>query len=364
MNVVAILWEVLRQSGAFLFHSSPYLLFGFLAAGALHGFLSAEFVAAHLGRGRLGPVWKAALFGLPLPLCSCGVVPAAVSLRRKGATKGATVSFLISTPETGVDSIAFTYAVMGPVMAVCRPAAALFTAVLGGLAEVLFGEKDPAPAEMENRGPACSSQVLAQARPTLGAKLREGMAFAFGDLLADLVPWLALGVVLAGAIATFVPDGFIAENLGGGWTARFAMLAAGVPMYICATASTPIAAALLAKGLSPGAALVFLLSGPATNAASIAALSGTMGRAATARYLASIAAGTLLAGWALDAWFPATGIGLGTFTEGAAENLPVWAEVFSTAALCLLALRSFAPRLLKRGTNPSACGCAPAPGGS
>lgn len=363
MNVVSILWETLRQSGAFLFHSSPYLLFGFLAAGALHGFLSAEFVAAHLGRGRLGPVWKAALFGLPLPLCSCGVVPAAVSLRRKGATKGATVSFLISTPETGVDSIAFTYAVMGPVMAVCRPVAALFTAVLGGLVEALLGGKDPGPAARSKEGD-CAVSAPGSASPTVGARLREGMAFAFGDLLADLIPWLALGIILAGAIAAFVPDGFIAENLGGGWAARFAMLAAGIPMYICATASTPIAAALLAKGLSPGAALVFLLSGPATNAASIAALSGTLGRAATARYLASIAAGTLLAGWALDAWLPATGIGLGTFTEGAAENLPVWVEVVSTAALCFLALRSFAPRLLKRGKNPSTCGCAPAPGGS
>ena len=177
-----LLIEILAQSWAFLIESTPYLLLGFAAAGLLHGFVSADFVAAHLGRGRFGPVMKAALLGVPLPLCSCGVLPAAMGLRSKGATKGATLSFLVSTPETGVDSIAITYALIDPIMTVVRPVAALVTAISAGLVETLFG-RESKPIESVETGCGCGSEGDEVNGRPVGQRVRHGMEFAFGELL-------------------------------------------------------------------------------------------------------------------------------------------------------------------------------------
>lgn len=309
---MSLLLEILRQSWLVLLDAAPYLILGFLIAGLLHAFLPPGTVAAHLGRGRFAPILKASLWGIPLPLCSCGVLPAALGLRSKGASKGAVFSFLVSTPETGVDSIAVSYGLLGPVLTVARPLAALGTAFLAGVLELWFGKEEKVPA------PKADFASIATRRG-LAASVKEGLAFAFGDFYRGVVPWLALGLVAAGAVTALVPDGWIEAHLAGPWAMPVA-LAAGIPLYVCATASTPIAAALLAKGLSPGAALVFLLSGPATNAASITVLARTFGVAATARYLGAIAAGSLAAGFALDALYPTLGAGLALPAPEAAES--------------------------------------------
>lgn len=344
--VLRVLWE----SARLLADSAPYLLFGFLAAGLLHGLVSAEGVARHLGRGKVGPVLKAALFGIPLPLCSCGVLPAALGLRRKGASKGATVSFLVSTPETGVDSIALTYALIDPVMTVFRPLAAFVTAVAAGVLESAFGREDT---DREPNRPSCGCRE--DAVPTgagVGARVREGVRFALGDLLGDLAPWLGGGFLAAGLITVLVPADFIHAHLGEGLTPLLVMLAVGIPLYLCATASTPVAAALLLKGLSPGAALVFLLAGPATNAASITALAGTLGVGATVRYLLAIAVGAVGMGAALDAVYGALGLSAHALAGASVEVFPPVVGVLSAVLLVALALRPFLPG---RGTPPEAC---------
>ncbi len=323
--VTGATWEVLVDS-------APYLLLGFLGAALLHGFVSADAVARHLGASRTGSVVKAALFGIPLPLCSCGVLPAALGLRRKGASRGATVSFLVSTPETGVDSIALTYALMDPIMTAFRPLAAFLTAVLAGVSENWFGRNGPPPAVPAPEAPGPRED-------SLGRRLSGGLRFAFGDLLGDLVPWLALGLVLAGGITVLVPEAFIQTHLGEGFWPLLVMLAVGIPLYLCATAATPVAAALILKGLSPGAALVFLLAGPATNLASLTALAGPLGVAATARYLAAIAVGALTLGALLDRVYLALGVPARALAGAGAEVFPP--AVGTAAALLLVALAAW-----------------------
>lgn len=323
-----------------LVESAPYLLFGFLVAGMLHAFVSTDLVARHLGGGRVASVVKAALLGVPLPLCSCGVLPAALDLRRKGASRGAVLSFLVSTPETGVDSMALSWVLLGPVLTAFRPLAAFVTAVAAGVLENVFGREGEAGPELAG---GCGCAPPRVDRRPLAARLGEGLRYAFGDLLGDLAPWLGAGFLAAGVIGAAVPEGALERTLGAGPLAYLVMLAVGVPLYICATASTPVAAALLLKGLSPGAALVFLLAGPATNAASLTALAGTLGWRATLRYLAAIAGVSLAMGALLDALFPGAGR-LALAGAGAAELLPPAAETACAAVLAALCLR---PLLLR-----------------
>ncbi len=342
--------RVLGESWHLLADSAPYLLFGFLAAGLLHGFVSTEAVGRHLGRGKLGSVVKAALFGIPLPLCSCGVLPAALGLRKKGASKGATVSFLVSTPETGVDSIALTYALMDPVMTIARPVAAFASAVAAGAAENLLG-RDDAPPEPPRLACGCREEALPDGTP-LAQRLREGLRYAFTDLLADLALWLGVGFLLAGLIGVLVPADFVQNHLGSGVLPLFVMLAVGIPLYMCATASTPIAAALVLKGLSPGAALVFLLAGPATNVASLTALAATLGVRSTIRYLVAISVGALAAGLALDWVYGALGLSARALVGASAEVFPPALGAVCAVLLIGLALRPYLPR---RGGAPHAC---------
>jgi len=350
LSWVDFLVGVFGESWRLFADSAPYLLFGFLAAGLLHGFVSTEAVGRHLGRGRLGSVVKAALFGIPLPLCSCGVLPAALGLRKKGASKGATVSFLVSTPETGVDSIALTYALMDPLMTLARPVAAFVTAVLAGVAENFLGRQE-APAEPSRLPCGCPEEPLPSGAG-LSARVREGLRYAFGDLLGDLALWLAVGFLLAGLISVLVPDTFIQAHLGAGVLPLFVMLAVGIPLYMCATASTPIAAALILKGLSPGAALVFLLAGPATNVASLTALAGTLGVRSTARYLLAISVGAVAAGFALDRIYAVLGLSARALVGASAEVFPPAVGLASALLLIALALRPYLPG--RRGA-PHAC---------
>ncbi|MDW7710003.1 MAG: SO_0444 family Cu/Zn efflux transporter [Deferrisomatales bacterium] len=344
--VLAGTWHILSDA-------APYLLFGLFAAGVIHAFVSAEGVARHLGRGKVRSVVKAALFGIPLPLCSCGVLPAALSLRKKGATKGATVSFLVSTPETGVDSISLTYALMDPVMTVARPVAAFATAVAAGTAENVFGREEPSP-EPPPSACGCREAHGSEAAGRL-ARAREGLRYAFRDLLGDLAPWLALGFLGAGLITVLVPPEFIEAHLGGGLLPLLAMLVIGIPMYTCATAATPIAAALVLKGLSPGAALVYLLAGPATSLASLTVVAGTLGIKTTLRYLAALSAGALAAGAALDWAYGALGLSAQALVGASTEVFPAGVGTGSAVALIALAVGPRLARLLSRERGACAC---------
>ncbi|MDP2960830.1 MAG: SO_0444 family Cu/Zn efflux transporter, partial [candidate division Zixibacteria bacterium] len=249
--------------------SSFYLLAGFLIAGLIHEFVSSKRLAQHLGGSSLKSILKAALIGAPLPLCSCGVIPAAISLRKEGASQEATVSFLISTPETGVDSIFISYALLDPLMTVVRPVAAIITSVFAGISEKLFGGKDNlriAPPEKE-----CCECEKDNSKPnnsgkTFWQRVKDSFYYGFLDFFGDIVIYIIFGYLLAALISTLIPEKFIMENFSGkGILPMLGMLAIGIPLYICSTSATPIASALILKGVSPGAALVLLLSGPATN---------------------------------------------------------------------------------------------------
>ena len=271
-------WRVLTEM-------SPYLLFGFFVAGLLSVVISPEWVERHLGQRGRWPVLKAAAFGVPLPLCSCGVIPVAASLRRHGATRGATTAFLLSTPQTGVDSILVTYSLLGPVFAVFRPIAALLTGLFGGSLVAMFdADNHAAAAETKRCKEACCSDTKA------GRWFARSMRYGFVTLARDIAKPLLVGVIAAGLISAIIPRDLFAGKVGSGIGAIFAMMVIGIPIYVCATASIPIAAVLVGTGIiSPGAAFAFLVTGPATNAATIATVWKVLGRRTALIYLATVA---------------------------------------------------------------------------
>jgi uncharacterized membrane protein YraQ (UPF0718 family) len=412
---LAACWDILVDS-------SVWMLFGFFMAGLLRAFVPADIVARHLGRGRAGNVFKAAVFGVPLPLCSCGVIPAAAGLRRMGASRGATASFLISTPETGVDSMAVSWALLDPLMTVLRPLSAFVTAMAAGLLidAADRGKPDAVPDhDAPSMAPACASGRCSCAasapgvpgvtsappagsdpRPSVPSSLRadlgafpgqegapqtsfvapagegaptaraaaadaghdlnaglprasrwrrfvDGQRFAFDDLMGDIAPWFGLGIVLAGLITLHLPEDLGAMLPGGG--AMLAMLVISMPMYVCATASTPIAAALALKGFSPGSLLVFLLAGPATNAATVLMVGRLLGRRSAVIYVASIAVATLACAVAADALYAALGFQvhawLGRAGGGEGGPVSVLAALFMLAALVRAVARPAVRRL-------------------
>ncbi len=312
-------WEILDES-------SLYILFGLFIAGLLQAFIRKERIAKYLGSQKIKSVFYAALFGVPLPLCSCGVLPMAMSLRKQGASKGATASFLISTPESGVDSMAITYALIDPLMTVFRPVAAFITAMTAGIVENLFPERK-SKEKIEEIKDSCifckekenSSQ---NHNHSLSYRITKGLHYAFVDLLGDIAKWLLIGIGIAGVISYLVPENVIGSYLGYGWQPMVVMLLVGVPLYICATASTPIAAALIAKGMSPGVALVFLLTGPATNVASLTVIGKFLGKRSALIYLASICLCAIILGIILNKIYLASGIDIKTSIGKAGEVIP------------------------------------------
>jgi len=294
----AILVNIAYQSWLVLGQMAPYLLFGFLVAGFLSVWLSPQWIERHLGRRGFGPVVKASLLGVPLPLCSCGVIPVSASIRRHGASRAATISFLLSTPQTGVDSIAVTYALLGPVFTVFRPIAAFATGLLGGGLVQLFGEPDPDRLSEHGKPPSCTEACCANAGSQSIAW--RALSYGFVTLPRDIGVALLIGVLVAGAIAAIVPDNQWQSYLGGGVISILIMMAIGVPIYVCATASVPIAAGLIHMGASPGAALAFLISGPATNAATIATTWKLLGKRSAFLYLLTIAISAVGCGLLLD----------------------------------------------------------------
>lgn len=279
---------------------SPYLLLGFGFAGILHAFVPARIYRRYLGKADFRSVLWAALIGVPLPLCSCGVIPTAMSLRKEGASRGATTSFLISTPQTGLDSILATAALLGIPFAVMRPVAALVTGLLGGLLVNAFTRRDPD----DN---VCSGQCATEqtVRKGFGGRLLDALRYGFVDMIQDIGRWLIIGLVIAGLITVFIPDDFFLRYAGTPLASMAVVLAISIPMYVCATGSIPIAAALMLKGITPGAALVLLMAGPASNMASMLVIRKVMGRKTMWIYLLSITLGAIGFGLIIDYLLPA-----------------------------------------------------------
>ncbi len=295
---------------------SPYLLLGFLLAGLMHAFVPGQMYSRYLARPTFRSVFNAALFGIPLPLCSCGVIPTAMSLRREGASKGSAVSFLIATPQTGVDSIIATYSLMGLPFAIVRPIAALFTALFGGQMVNWFdrdGNGIGHNHENEHHGDHCCHDDHCDCgcghnhdghATTFWGKMREALEYAFVDMMADIGKWLVIGLIVAGLITVFVPDSFFEIFADNSLLSMLLVLCMAVPMYLCATGSIPIAVALMMKGLTPGAGLVMLMAGPASNIASILVINKVLGRRTLIVYLASIIVGAVGFGLAIDHLLP------------------------------------------------------------
>lgn len=295
--------ELLNSLLFMLNEMSPYILLGFLIAGLMHAFVPQKSFARHLsGRGWRSVV-KSALIGVPLPLCSCGVLPTAIAMRRGGASRAASTSFLIATPQTGVDSIAATWSLLGPAFAVVRPVAALATALLGGVA-VGRSESDDAESCVD----ACAAD---DEDGTLGRKLLSALRYGFVDLVGSIGGWLVAGLLVAALITVYVPADFFAVLGKAPVLSMMAVLVIAVPMYVCATGSIPIAMSLVLKGLSPGTALVLLMAGPAANFASFTLISREMGRKAAVIYLGAIIAGAMAFGLAVDYLLPSSWFDIG-----------------------------------------------------
>ncbi len=309
-NAVNMTQTLIENTLRLAMDSAPWLLFGLIAAGLIHAWLPMRVVGKALGGSGPMAVIKAALIGAPLPLCSCGTLPAAISLSRGGASRASTTSFLISTPETGIDSVALSWALLGPAMALLRPVAAILSAISAGLMVGATERDEGTPqdvVEIEDKtetccsGGCCSSQ---QERADSGEegfwrRTFNGLGYAFTDLMDDLAPWLLVGMIAAGVVVTLVPPNMLTE-WGSGIGAMLLILVISVPMYVCATASTPLAHAMLFAGVSPGTVLVFLLAGPASNIASLALVRRELGGRALAAYLIGICGVSVLLGLALD----------------------------------------------------------------
>jgi uncharacterized protein len=284
------------------------------------------------------------------------VLPAAASLRKQGANRGATSAFLIATPESGVDSIAVSYALLDPLLTVVRPVAALLTAMAAGLTENLFFWEKKETEIIADRscpvdnccdGVECPDEVHRRHHPW-GEKITAGLRFAYGEVWSDIAGWFFVGLFIAALITALVPDDLMASLLGGGLSSMLVMLLVGIPLYICATASTPVAAALILKGVSPGAALVFLLAGPATNVASLFVLKEILGKRGTVVYLTTLSVCTVLFGLAVDWLYNFFGISARATLGEAGELLPEWLKIAAAVLLLAISVKPLAKSLAKR----------------
>ena len=328
---------------------APYLLLGFFLAGVMHAFVPQTLYRRYLGGHSFRTVLNAALIGIPLPLCSCGVIPTAMSLRKEGASKGATVSFLISTPQTGVDSIIATYSLMGLPFALIRPLVALVTSLLGGC---LVNKLDDKESPEVQQGASSVAEDVAQ--KSFVQRMKSAFRYAFVEMMQDIGRWLLLGLVVAGLITVFVPDSFFALFADKPLLSMLLVLAFAVPMYLCATGSIPIAVTLILKGLSPGTALVLLMAGPAVNVASMLVISRVMGKKTLALYLLSIVSGAIFFGLGIDyllprEWF-ATPL---AYIHDCHEHGMSWFNLSCLVVLLLLLANAF----IQRYRKPQTCGC-------
>lgn len=406
--------------------SAPWLMLGLFIAGLLNVYLPANFLNRHLGKEGLWTTVKAAFIGAPMPLCSCGVIPAAIGLRRAGASKSATTAFLVSTPETGVDSVSVSYVLLGPFMAVIRPIAAVCSAIVAG---VLVGKdselhqhqntasdekgsestsccssKQPepvttasccskeastkpaqsccskqSPQELEpakttscsskesqptqepqhscatekaapSQKSCCSTEQSTKAVESRFSKLKRAMSFSCNKLLEDTMIWLMIGLFFAALVQTYVPESYLSQ-WGNGILAMLVVILISIPMYICATASTPIAAGLLLSGVSPGAVLVFMLAGPATNIATLGVVGKELGKRAVFAYLIGVIGTALAFGFLTDYLVAQYGFVVAPMMGEEHEVLPHWLSLGAGIVLAILMLRLLLKMVLKKSSQ-------------
>ena len=332
--------------------TAPWLLIGLLAAGLIKAWIPEGLVARWLGGPGMAPVVRAALVGAPLPLCSCSVIPMALELRRNGTSNAATVSFLVATPETGVDSVTLSWTLLGPLMTVIRPVAAVLTGIFSGLL-TLFAENLRYIKQRANHTPTaistqpassdccCATQKqscsTAQVPHNIWQRTWDGLWYAMDKLWNDIAPWLAGGLLLTALVQTWLPPGALQDFSREGWLSMLVMVHASMPVYVCATASTPMAAAMLYSGLSPGMTLAFLIAGPATNLAPLAIIKRELGSYTLTAYLLGILLSAvclgLLTDWLASIWHFD---GVSILADKPEEFIPLWFAI--TAALMLIAL--------------------------
>lgn len=390
--------------------SAPWLMLGLFIAGLLNVYLPANFLNRHLGKEGLWTTVKAAFIGAPMPLCSCGVIPAAIGLRRAGASKSATTAFLVSTPETGVDSVSVSYVLLGPFMAIIRPIAAVCSAIVAGvlvgkdseLQQVQSTESDKESTKADSRcsskqpkpvtttsccskeAPAkpaqsccsskesqpiqeqqqscstekaapiqkscCSSEQPTKAVESRFSKLKRAVSFSCNKLLEDTMIWLMIGLFFAALVQTYVPESFLSQ-WGNGILAMLVVILISIPMYICATASTPIAAGLLLSGVSPGAVLVFMLAGPATNIATLGVVGKELGKRAVFAYLIGVIGTALAFGFLTDYLVAQYGFVVAPMMGEEHEVLPHWLSLAAGIVLAILILRLLLKMVLKKSSQ-------------
>lgn len=331
--------------------SAPWLLLGYFIAGLIKQVIPTQWIEKQLATPGLLSITKGALIGAPLPLCSCGVIPTALAVRQAGASKGATASFLVATPETGVDSIAFSYAILGPVFAFARPMGALFSAITAGIAVNVFGQEELTQSAEKPTG-CCSSEKSVEesaTRESFPERLVMALQYGYGRMISDTAKWLVIGLVAAAAMTTFIPESFFLQ-WGDGLGAMLLMVLAGLPMYICATASTPVAAGLLFAGVSPGAALVFMLTGPATNIATMGVIKEQLGSRSLMAYLLSVIGAAIACGLLLNAIYDAFESPLRYMNVSHGETTPIWRQGLAVLLSCLV-LRVWIRRLVVNEGN-------------
>lgn len=327
----------LKEIAYFFNEIAIYLVFGFVVAGILHVLFPERFIIKHIGQNNLRSVLKATLGGIPLPLCSCGVIPVAASLRKKGAARGSTLSFLVATPQIGVDSFLVTYSLIGWVFGVFRIVASFITALAAGIISNFTSKEEVT----ESKSSGTDARV--EDRSTTAERARGIVAYIQYELLGSFANYLMLGILIAGAITVFVPDAFFENYMSNPLYSMLLMLVAGIPMYVCATASTPIAASLILKGMSPGAALVFLLAGPATNAVTISTIIKTMGRRQAIIYVGAIAVVSLILGYLLNLLAAGTAVEM---VQHQHEVLPQWLKIGGSVVLAIMLLWHYTKRYI------------------
>jgi uncharacterized membrane protein YraQ (UPF0718 family)/copper chaperone CopZ len=334
---------------------APYLLLGFTFAGLLHLLFPKKKVRRYMGQNTFKSVFNAALLGVPLPLCSCGVIPTGISFYKHGASKASTVSFLISTPQTGVDSIFVTYSLLGLPFAIIRPIVAFATGLFGG---IVTKKIDP-----EKTDPSIQNNENEEEMPIgFFPRLKEMFRYSFIEFLQDISNWLIIGLLIAAFISVIVPDDFFAGKIPNDFIGMIAILVVSIPVYICATASVPVAAVLMLKGLSPGAALVLLMAGPATNAATITMIGKVLGKKSLAGYLGAIITGALLAGMMIDYLLPSGWFVISQHFGHMAHDhsmLPAWLKIGSAIILTALIINGYIQKYInsrKMSTSNNASG--------
>lgn len=286
---------------------SPYLLLGFFFAGLLYAFMPRRKIERYFSGNSIKSSVLASLFGIPLPLCSCGVIPTGTALYKNGASKGGTVSFLISTPQTGVDSILATFSLLGLPFAIIRPLAALITGISGG---IITSRITP------HKNESTSHPEQEEDKKSILQRIKDVFRYGFVEFIQDISKWLVIGLVLAAIISALIPNDFFELLNLPPYLEMLMILVVSIPLYICATGTIPLAAILILKGISPGAAFVLLMAGPATNAATITMIGKVLGRKSLISYLGTIIVGALSFGLLIDYVFP-----LEWFTQIANEHL-------------------------------------------